>query len=61
MVQPDSFEMTLATPRFTFTIKSQENSPSLEASPGTNNLLATTHQYHPHLPYTFQWDINLDQ
>ena len=55
LVQIERFEMYPATSRFNMDSKSPEDSPSIEASPGTNHIFATTHQYYLHPLCTSQF------
>ena len=48
MVQHDILKMDTSVPRFKITSMSTENSPEIEALPGTNKLYAKTYNYHPH-------------
>ena len=60
MVWRESVELTTATPRFTLDRKNTD-SPSIEASPGTNHFFVTTHKYHMNPPFTFPWDLTSAQ
>ena len=61
MVQNKIFGLSPKTPRLSLTRKSQENSPTVVTPPGTNNIFATTHQYHKHPPFTGQWYLTSTQ
>ena len=56
MVQYDFFELDTATYRFIMDSKTPD-SPSIEASPGTNHIFVTTHADHLHTPQTRKWDF----
>ena len=51
MVQREKNYLDPATSRFTMDIKNLD-SPSIEASPGTNHIFDTTHEDHRYPPFT---------